>query len=392
MKKRKIMMVTAFLLIAILMTMCSTKADVPSSIPPTESVSSKMTVTDLVGETYTFDKPLESVIINWSGAGGPFMTMSALLGKDVWKYIAGMDDGLRINRMDMYEQYIKTVPELADIPIFGGMASEDFNLEAAMASGADAAIIPIGLRGAVLENIQPKLEAAGIPVIYIDYHAETIENHVKSTELLGKLFDKEERAKELIDFYTSHVTKVYNKVEEILEAEDRPHVYIETAYKSPEEYGDSYPNAYSWGGICYKAGGYSIANDVLQPGLEQEVLPEFVLASNPDKIVFTGSYWPNSPESIRLGFQATEASTKKLVTAYLTRPGYNELNATKNGEVYVIHHGTSREMYDCASIEAFAKYMFPEYFEDLDPTATLHEYYEMFLPYEFDGIWYMKYN
>ena len=381
----------AFLLIAILMTTCSTQAVAPSSTSPTES-SSKITITDLVGETYTFDKPLESVIINWSGSGGPFMTMSALLGKDVWKYIAGMDDGLPVNRMDMYEQYIKTVPELADIPIFGGMDSEDFNLEAAMASGADAAIIPLGLRSAVQENIQPKLEAAGIPVIYMDYHAETIENHSKSTELLGKLFGKEERAKELIDFYTSHVTVIYDKVEKILKTEDRPRVYIEVGSGSPEKYGNSYANDYMWGGICHNVGGYSIAGDVLQAGTAGIVEPEFVLSSNPDKIIFTGSYWPNAPESIRLGFQGNKASTKKLVAAYLDRPGYNELNAVKNGEVYVIHHGVGREMYDCASIEAFAKYIFPEHFADLDPTATLREYYETFLPYEFDGIWYMKYN
>ena len=393
MKKRKITMVTLLLLITILITTCSTQAVVSSSTSPTESSSSKITVTDLAGETYTFDKPLESVIISWSGSGGPFMTMSALLGKDVWKYIAGMDDGLTVNRIDVYEQYLKTVPELADIPIFGGIGTENFNLEAAMASGADAVIIPIGLQKTVQENIQPKLEAAGIPVLYVvDYHAETIENHAKSTELLGKLFGKEERAEELIDFYTSHVTKVYDKVEKILKTEDRPRVYIEGGPSSPDKYGNSYASDYMWGGICQNVGGYSIAGDVLQPGTWGIVEPEFVLSSNPDKIIFLGAYFANAPETIRLGFWADEESIKERVAAYLERPGYDELNAVKNGEVYLIHQGLGREMYDCASIEAFAKYIFPEYFEDLDPTETLREYYETFLPYEFGGIWYLKYD
>lgn len=390
------------LVFSVLLTSCGTANDNPSSSSKSaqsdfsqpeqsEANHAAITVTDLAGKTYTFDKPLDKVLIQWSGSGGPFMTMSALLGKDVCKHIAGMDNGLQEYRMDMYKQFIKTVPDLKNVKIIGNMQEDDFNMEASVTSGVEAAILPLGLRQTVKDSIQPKLEAAGIPVIYIDYHSETIENHIKSTQIIGALFGKEERAKQINDFYTSHVTAVYNKAAQILKTKKRPKVYIECASKSPEDYTNSYPNDYMEGALCYNVGGYSIAADVLKGGQAGAVKAEYLLSSNPDKIIFSGSYWPSAPGSIRLGFQATEQDTRKLVSKYLDRSGWDQLKAVQNGEIYVIHHGVAREMYDCATIEALAKFIFSDEFADLDPTATLREYYETFLPYDFSGVWYMKY-
>lgn len=393
MKKKAIAGVLAgAMLLTSLLTGCGgdKKASPSPDAAANTAAGAKIEVTDLAGKTHTFDHPLDKVIIQWSGSGGPFMTMSALFGKDVCKHIAAMDDGLQKNRMDMYNQYVKGVPDLANVKMIGSMDSDDFNLEAALSSGADAAIIPLGLQKSVQESIQPKLEAAGIPVIYIDYHAETTENHTKSTELLGKLFGKESRAKELVDYYISHVTPVYDKVQKLLKTSERPKVYVECGSTGPTEYGNSYTNKYMWGGMIYNAGGTSIADGVIEKSTPLE--PEYVLSTNPDKIIFTGSYWPAQADSIRMGFEATEAGTKQQIASYLARPGWSELSAVKNGEVYVVHHAVGREIYDCASIEALAKYIYPDEFKDVDPTKTLQEYYEKFLPYDFGGVWYMKYS
>ena len=113
------------------------------------------------------------------------------------------------------------------------------------------------------------------------------------------------------------------------------------------------------------------------------------LTANPDKIVFTGSYWVDNPKSVRLGYDATEEQARELMDGYLQRDGWSDLNAVKNGEVYAVHHGLGREMYDCACYEFFAKVCFPEEFSDLDPEATLKEYFETFLPYEYSGCWFV---
>ncbi|MGI6013595.1 MAG: ABC transporter substrate-binding protein [Oscillospiraceae bacterium] len=354
-----------------------------------EDTESAITVTDLDGKTYTFDEPLDKVIVQWSGAGGPFIPMSAFFGKDVYKHIAAMDNTLQDNRADMWENYLKTVPELADLPVVGGLDSDECNVELALSCGADAVITPIGMKASIQDSIQPKLEEAGIPVIYVDYHSETIENHTKSTELLGQLFGKEEIAQQMIDTYVSHVTNVYDRVEELLKTNERPTVYTEVGMGGPDEYGNSATNSYMWGAIAYNCGGTSIGDGVLQNTGALEA--EYIISTNPDKIIFSGSYWPANETSIRMGFQADEDTTRELVAAYLERPGWSELDAVKNGEVYVLHHGAAREIFDYCSVEAMAKSIWPEEFADLDPEASLREFFETFLPYEFSGLWYLEY-
>ena len=166
-----------------------------------QAESGPITITDIAGQEYTFDKPLDKVIVQWSAAGGPFMTMSALLGDEVADHLAFIDDDMASSRADMWAKFTEAVPEIAELPTIGRVDKDAFEVEAAIASGADAAIFPVDMKAAAEQSVQSKLEAAGIPVIYINYHDETVENHVKSTEILGKLFGKEERCL----LYTSSV-------------------------------------------------------------------------------------------------------------------------------------------------------------------------------------------
>ena len=352
-----------------------------------QTESGPITITDIAGQEYTFDKPLGKVIVQWSAAGGPFMTMSALLGDEVADHLAFIDDDMATSRADMWAKFTETIPEIAELPTIGRVDKDSFDVEAAIASGADAAIFPIDTKSAAEQSVQGKLEEAGIPVIYINYHDETVENHVKSTEILGKLFGKEERAQEIIDFYKSHLENVTDRVAKVLETEERSNIYIEVAQGGPDTYGKSFDNSYMWGGIAYECGANNIGDGSVDGTAPMD--PEAILTANPDKIVFTGSYWVDNPESVRLGYDATKEQAEELINAYLQRDGWSDLNAVKNGDVYAIHHGLGREMYDCACYEFFAKVCFPDEFSDLDPEATLKEYFDTFLPYEYSGCWFV---
>ncbi len=350
----------------------------------------KISFTDVTGASFEFDKPVEKAAIQYSGSGGAFMTMSGLFGRDVYKHIAGMDNGLAENRNDMWKNFIKTVPELKDVKKIGSLG-KDFDVEGVINSGAEVLILSKDAKEQVGDT-QAKLEKAGIKVLYIDFHDETVENHVKSTEIMGKMFGREEQAKKMIDFYKEHRAKAEKAAEAgFKKTGKRPNLYIEVGASGPEKFGNTYSNKYMWGGIAYSAGANSIADN----GNIAKAAPvdsEYLLKSNPDKIVFTGSYWPKAKTSIRMGFEANEAETKKLVDAYFTRSGWEGLDAVKKKDVHVIHHGLAREMYDFVGYEFFAKVCYPEESKDIDPTASLKEYYEKFLPYEFSGLWFYDYK
>lgn len=351
----------------------------------------KITFTDLDGQEHVFEEPVDKVIVQWTAAGGPFFTMAALFGEDFTDHMANLDAGFQETNADMWEVFVKDVPELAELPDFGSFGDNTFNMEAAVSSDADAVLIPIGLKKTMIDGgYQDKFEAVDIPIIYIDFHAEVLEKHIQSMEIMGQMFGKEERAQELIDFYSSHVTPVYEKVEELLETNERPVVHMEVGYKGPEGLPDSFASDYMWGKLVYLAGGIPIGEGVVEH--RGDLQPEFLLKLDPDKIIFAGLYAPQTPGSIRMGYDSTEEETRKLVDDYFAiRDGWTELSAYKNNEVYIVQQVLSRDIFDCATIEALAQDIWPEEFADLDPTATLKEFFEKFLPFSFGGNWFMRY-
>lgn len=351
--------------------------------------SKPIEITDVTGRTVTLKKPAERVVLQWSGAGGPFFTISALMGKDTPKVIAGMDTSLQDYRADMWKHFTTEMPELAKIPVVGTIGDKTFNAEQVVALNPDVIFIPVDLKDQYESDAKPKMDAAGIQTIYIDYHAEKLESHQKSIEAIGKALGKEERAAEISKFYTDRVTRVLDRVSKI--NKPKPTVYLEVGMNGPEEFGNSFSSNYSWGALATMAGADVITKDVIKK--TSPINPEFILEKNPDIIMIMGSYWPKKPTSMRLGFEATEDSSQALLKAFTTeRQGWSELKAVENKQVYSAHHGLPREVFDAAVFEYLAKTFYPEEFKDVDPEATLKEFYDKFLPFSYSGIWFMHMN
>ena len=388
-KQKKFMayLATVFLLIvSMLIAACGgpseTKKDTAQNSKPIE-------ITDVTGRTVTLKKPAERVVLQWSGAGGPFFTISALMGKDTPKVIAGMDTSLQDYRADMWKHFTTEMPELAKIPVVGTIGDKTFNAEQVVALNPDVIFIPVDLKDQYESDAKAKMDAAGIQTIYIDYHAEKLESHQKSIEAIGKALGKEERAAEINKFYTDRVTRVLDRVSKI--NKPKPTVYLEVGMNGPEEFGNSFSGNYSWGALATMAGADVITKDAIKKS--SPINPEFVLEKNPDIIMIMGSYWPKKPTSMRLGFEATEASSQELLKAFTTeRQGWSDLKAVENKQVYSAHHGLPREVFDAAVFEYLAKTFYPEEFADVDPEATLKEFYDKFLPYSYSGIWFMHMN
>lgn len=357
----------------------------------TPAHAQKTTVTDVAGRKVEVQLPVKKAVIAWSGSGGPFMTMSALLGKDVHKHIAGWDNGLAQYRKDMYDAYVKSVPELAKLPVVGSPDTDDYNVEKVIGLAPDVAIFPLGLKKSVEGGVGKKLEAAGIPVLYTDYHAETVENHRNTTLLLGQLFKKEARAKQLADLYTSKRKDVEARVAKAKAAGRQvPKVYMEVGSKGPGGFGNTYSSNFMWGGMATIAGGNMVTGSVIVNAAPVD--PEFLLKSNPDVIVLTGSYWPKTPESLLMGYTATPAVVQKKLGEFAQRPGWSEFNAIKNKRLYAVHHGAGRELYDYVTLMALGKFFYPEDFKDVNPEAELKAYYKNYLPYDVSGVWFYQWK
>ena len=335
--------------------------------PQIEQKQSEITITDLAGRQVTVKVPVERVVLTFSFEE----PLAVEGGENPFKKIVGWNRGYwEGRRQSLWEKYTKEFPQIKDIPDVGYLYKGTFNVEKVISLKPDVVITSLWeyeRHGDVLE----KLERAGIPVICIDYHTETLERHTESTLLLGKIFGKEKRAQEIVDFYKKQLEKVYS-YEDKIKGHAKPKVYLEGGYKRWRVYD---PKTMQ-GAIAKKLGAINIVGEGTK-----EVNPEQVLAANPDVIIITGAYWTGRKyPTAKLGFSISPEEARESLKQILDRPGWSDLNAIKNNRVYCIHHGAPRHIYDFYVDQCFAKWFYPEVFKDLNPDENLKEFYEKFMP------------
>jgi iron complex transport system substrate-binding protein len=350
--------------------------------------SGTITITDADGKTYSFDKPLEKVVIGYSGSGGPFTTLSALLGADLPNHLVGIDNSLYKFRQDVYDVYCNEVKGFKDLPQVGGIGS-DWDTKYIITLQPEAFITSIHHKSTVqANNVDTDLARAGIPTIYISYVDEDINTAKTSINNLGKLFGKESRAKEIADFYEEKVSDVTTKVASLLNSGKitRKTVYIEPLQYGWQKNGTSRGNDTEQGKIVYLCGGDSIC-----PDGNHQLDDITILANDPEVIIFLGTKWASADDFLKLGFEGKASEAKRVIdSVFENRNGYKELQAYQDGEVYSVGFTLSRDVWDFAAFEYVANSLFPEYF-DYDCEKDLKEFFSKFMPVKYAGLWFYDY-
>lgn len=101
-----------------------------------------------------------------------------------------------------------------------------------------------------------RLEEAGIPIVVVDYNAQTVEKHIKSTQLIGQLTGQESRADKIAKEYQQGIQLIQDRLSKAGQTE--PKAYVEFGNKGPSEYSFTYGKN-MWGAMLDLAGGNNIA-------------------------------------------------------------------------------------------------------------------------------------
>lgn len=345
----------------------------------TGAASAEITITDLRARTVTLDAPAERVLL-----GFYYEDYLAVTGEGATDKIVGLSRTPWANwRPEQWQAYTQAFPRLAGLPDVGDTESSTFSIEAAIATNPDLVILAGWQYDALGESAQ-QFETAGIPVLVLDYNAQTLAAHLASTRALGQAMGTEDRANALAAVYERMTADTAARVKA---SAARPKVYVELAQKGPDEVGNSYAGG-MWGGIIDRLGGHNIANGQIENW--GPLSPEYVLAQAPEVILLSGSEWRNRPAAVPMGFGADPALAQTRIEAYLGRPGWSGLPAVKTGKVFGIYHGGARTLSDFAYFRFLGKAMHPDAFADVDPAAELAAFYRDWLPIEPDGTFMMQ--
>ncbi|WP_439648284.1 ABC transporter substrate-binding protein [Acuticoccus kalidii] len=340
-----------------------------------------VTITDVAGRTVTVEAPVGPMIL---GEGRLMYAVAALETGNPFARVVGWRDDLIKNDAETYAVYRAKFPEADGIPTFGGVKDGTFDIEQAISLEPDIVVMNLEAKAATDEmGLVGKLEAVGIPLVYIDFRDAPIANTAKSLEILGTLLGEEERASELIAFRDDEIAKV---TERLAEANpDRPLVFLERAAGWSDECCMSFGSE-NFGAMVEMAGGRNMAKPFI-PGTFGTLNPEQVVASDPDVVIATGANWEASSPGgmwVGLGPNADTDEAREKLEALMTRPAYTGVKAVETGDVHAVWHQFYNSPYQFIVIQQMAKWLHPDLFADLDPEATFEMLHERFLPVDYD--------
>lgn len=338
-------------------------------------------ITDVRGRHITLEKPAEHVML-----GFYFEDYIAITGPTAIDRLKAISlTYWKGYRPQQYAAYLKTFPKIADLIDVGDPDAGTMSAEKIIAARPDVVILSDG-QYQYLGAAAATIEQVGIPLVVVDYNAQTVEKHVASTLIIGKVMGTEDRAQKLAALYQEKVADTQKRVADATKGE-KPKVYVELGQKGAGEYGNTYGKG-MWAGVIDKAGGLNIAAG--QVASYGPLNPEYVLSSKPDAIFITGSEWTSLPDAVLMGFGISPDVTRARALPFLKRAGWQDLPAVQNDEVYAIYHGGTRTLYDYAFLRFIAKTLYPAAFQDVDPQAELEDYYKQFLPVKLDGTFMMR--
>jgi ABC-type Fe3+-hydroxamate transport system substrate-binding protein len=342
----------------------------------------RIDIVDLRDRHVTLEQPAKRILL-----GFYFEDFMAITGPGAMDRVVALSTPVWQGWRPMqYAAYVKAIPSIADMVDVGDTEGGTFSIEKAIAAKPDLALLAAWQYDS-LGATATALEEAGIPIVVVDYNAQTLERHLRSTRVIGQAMGAEDRAEKLATLYETAIKDTLARV--AAAGPSGKSVYVELAKKGPSEVGNSYGKG-MWGGIIDMVGGENIAKGQVENW--GPLAPEYVLAQRPDVILLAGSEWTGAPEAVSLGFGADPAVVNQRMGAYLTRSGWDQLPAVKTNDVYAVYHGGTRTLSDYVYVQYIAKILYPEAFQDIDPMAELAGFYQQWLPIEAEGVFATRYT
>ena len=306
----------------------------------------ELTIIDTTNRIVTVKKPIERVIL-----------LSKYCADAI--QIFGVQD--RVVGVSSPITEYNYLPELSKLPALGMAKSPD--LEAILNLNPDLLITWWSPTVSELDESLPD------SIAVVDLSFTKPEILVEEVTKLGYIFGKRDEASYYIDDFHDNYIGLIKTQTEGLSDEERPTVYVE-CNKPYKTYG------YTTGAhqSIELSGGKNIFSDV---GGIPVVDPEVILERNPD-VIIRGAYTD-------AGYDVDDSSTmKELRDEIMSRPGFDEITAVKEGRVYIVdvnlHYGLDYPI----GIAYWTKCIQPTLFEDLDPEEIHQEFLTEFLGLDYD--------
>lgn len=313
-----------------------------------------MIITDSKGKQVTVPSPPQRI----AGLGGAY-GLETLLAFGLKSEIVAMADYAK-----MREDFKLFVPDVPDV----GRSSRP-NIEQLLSVNPDLVLAYAIYSFPEMEQV---LAAHNIALVQMDFFVP--DKYEREVRTLGKILRRESRAEELIAFEKEHLLYIADRVNTIKPAE-KVRVYLESyqTYQAESPRDPAHDPVLECGGINIFADA-SVKNPL--------VSAEAVVTGNPDIIIknITSQYCPR-------GYGVTDpAALAALRAEIMNRPGWQQINAVKNGRVYIISTDT-RSIHPSIYNSYLVKWFYPAMFPDLKPANNYRAWLRRFMGMDLQGVY-----
>lgn len=286
-----------------------------------------------------------------------------------------------VNRIspDMYKAFVEKFPTLATLPKIP-RSGEPFNLEAVLAARPATAVVSVD--SGPRDEQAAQLQAAGVPVAFIDFFNHPFENQARSLALLGALIGRSEQAEAFNAFKKARLDAISAKVATV-PMERRPTVFLEPHAMITPDCCNS-PGKGNIGDYIAFVGGRNIGADVLNQPVGKLNL-EYVIQRDADLYIATGGPHMAKAGGFVVGPDFTPEQSQAGLRRVVARPGISTLKAVREGRAHGLSHQLINSPIDIVATEILARWIHPELFGDLNPRATLDEINQRFLAVPYRG-------
>ncbi|WP_144025520.1 ABC transporter substrate-binding protein [Paenibacillus rhizosphaerae] len=338
---------------------------------PAEETS--ITFTDTAGTEITLDLPIDkAIVINRNTAEA-----IKLLGAED-RIIATGDTTVKNNR------YLG----LQDLPDIG--ETGEVNLETILSLKPQVVFAYTNRPDQTLED---KLGPAGIQVIRMNnYLPDQMDAEL---ELLGRLFGKEERAAEFLEWKQAIEQIPVERLKGLAEEEKKSVLALSAGFLNSNGGYRVFPSQ-SLGGkpgvgegyATIAAGGIDAADlqwDPTEASTTILVDEEYVLTHNPQEITLHGTWLGGYGVAERAPFEEAFANIMEISSL-------KQLDAGKTRDVYFFHTNFIGSDKRYIGVLQLAKWLYPERFEGVEADDYARQYFEEWLGVPYQGTWYYSFK
>lgn len=346
-------------------------------------------ITDILGREVTVAKKIDGLILGESR----FIPALGIVVEDAAiSRINGMQADLKQYDPATWAIYAERFPAIDKIPLVGKGEASSFSVEKTISLMPDVAIFGISGHGPSPHDKEMlnQLEAAGIPVVFIDFREAPLEHTQKSVQILGQLFDNQEAAQAFNERYEKILQTVRERVNAI-PTDRRPAVFLHSKVGLFPECCETMGNT-MLGTLLQTAGGRHIGAELI-PGNVGNVNIEHLLTHQPDKYLATaiGSAKHSGAASpfVMLGPDVSETQARDSLQRAANAMMVRNLAAVQEGNMFGIWHHFYNSPFNITALAAVAKWLHPDIFKDVEPEALLADFYRDFQPVPYQGTYWV---